>query len=85
MSYVEVCMIVVQGINNHFPPGSIDNYLGPHMYHDANQCPSQLRTCKASMKFPANSLEYKTSVAHPGWPCSYMQECFDAEEGILPA
>ena len=62
------------------PPKSMDNYLGPWIYHDANQRPSQLKKCEGA-QFPA----VPQSVAHPGWTCSYMQECFSAEEGILPA
>ena len=61
-------------------PRSIDNYLGPRIYHDANQRPSQLKKCEGA-QFPA----VPQSVAHLGWTCSYMQECFSAEEGILPA
>ena len=56
----------------------MDNYLGPRIYHDANQRPSQLKKCEGA-QFPA----VPQSVAHPGWTCSYMQECISAEEGIL--
>ena len=35
-----------------YPPRSIDNYLGPRIYHDANQCPA-IPTQKVWVQFPA--------------------------------